>query len=153
MRKIPTRSDGARLDLTPMIDVTFLLLVFFLCTLRFQSLEAKLAAHLPRDVGGGAAHPAHPERIDLSLRARADAGGARALEYRLGPRRASALDALLPALAELRAARPDRGVALHVGEDVTTGEVVHVLDALVGLGLGDVAFAPVPAASTPPGAP
>ena len=39
------------LPMTPMIDVTFLLLIFFMCTLKFKTLEGKLAAYLPKDVG------------------------------------------------------------------------------------------------------
>ena len=39
-------------DLTPMIDVTFLLLIFFLCSIQFKVLEGKLSTYLPKDVGG-----------------------------------------------------------------------------------------------------
>jgi len=39
------------LEMTPMIDVTFLLLVFFLCTIKFKTLEGKIEAFLPKDVG------------------------------------------------------------------------------------------------------
>ncbi len=39
------------LDMTPMIDCTFNLLIFFLCNINFRALEAKLPAFLPRDVG------------------------------------------------------------------------------------------------------
>jgi biopolymer transport protein ExbD len=41
----------ARSDTTPMIDVVFLMIVFFVC-IDFRVLEAKLPAYLPRDVGG-----------------------------------------------------------------------------------------------------
>ena len=40
-----------RMELTPMIDVTFLLLVFFLCSIKFKVLEGKLSTYLPRDAG------------------------------------------------------------------------------------------------------
>ena len=36
------------MDMTPMIDVVFLLLIFFLC-MEFKSLEGKLGANLPRE--------------------------------------------------------------------------------------------------------
>ncbi|MEL6716433.1 MAG: biopolymer transporter ExbD, partial [Planctomycetota bacterium] len=36
------------LEMTPMIDVTFLLLIFFMCTLKFKVLEGKLGAYLPK---------------------------------------------------------------------------------------------------------
>jgi biopolymer transport protein ExbD len=39
------------LNLAPMIDVTFLLLIFFVLTTRFQRAEGVFGARLPRDVG------------------------------------------------------------------------------------------------------
>lgn len=39
-----------KMDMTPMIDVVFLLIIFFLC-IDFKILEAKLPAHLPKDKG------------------------------------------------------------------------------------------------------
>lgn len=39
------------MDMTPMIDVTFLLLIFFLCTLNLQPLEGLLQSNLPKNVG------------------------------------------------------------------------------------------------------
>ncbi len=50
--------DDADLKMTPMIDVTFLLLIFFMCTLEFKTLDGKLAAYLPKDVG------IHPQPTD-----------------------------------------------------------------------------------------
>lgn len=43
--------EEAEMDMTPMIDVTFLLLIFFMCTLHFKTLEGMLQAHLPKDQG------------------------------------------------------------------------------------------------------
>lgn len=47
-------NEDCELEMTPMIDVTFLLLIFFICTIKFKTLEGKLSAFLPKDVGG---HP------------------------------------------------------------------------------------------------
>ncbi len=47
------------LEMTPMIDVTFQLLIFFMCTIKFKVLEGKLAAYLPKDVGVNTS-PAEP---------------------------------------------------------------------------------------------
>jgi biopolymer transport protein ExbD len=43
--------EEPNLDLTPMIDVTFQLLIFFLLTLKFKILEGKLESLLPLDKG------------------------------------------------------------------------------------------------------
>ena len=42
--------EEAEMDMTPMIDVVFLLIIFFLC-IDFKILEAKLPAYLPKDKG------------------------------------------------------------------------------------------------------
>ncbi|MFT7618725.1 MAG: biopolymer transport protein ExbD [Planctomycetota bacterium] len=43
--------DEVHMDMTPMIDVTFQLLIFFIITLKFKLLEKKLNSHLPTDFG------------------------------------------------------------------------------------------------------
>lgn len=43
--------EAVQIDMTPMIDVTFNLLIFFLCTLNFATSEGMLDAYLPKDVG------------------------------------------------------------------------------------------------------
>ncbi|MCK4660077.1 MAG: biopolymer transporter ExbD [Phycisphaerae bacterium] len=45
------RSSALSVNLTPMIDVTFLLLIFFLVTTTFEKPEGLFAANLPRDSG------------------------------------------------------------------------------------------------------
>ena len=40
------RRDSADLQMTPMIDVVFLLLIFFVCTASFQAIEYVLPANL-----------------------------------------------------------------------------------------------------------
>lgn len=45
------KQDDIKLDLAPMIDVTFLLLIFFMCSIKFKQLEGKLDSYLPKDVG------------------------------------------------------------------------------------------------------
>jgi hypothetical protein len=50
----PARGESAQgggLSMAPMIDVTFLLLVFFLCSVRFKVLEGKLDTFLPKQGG------------------------------------------------------------------------------------------------------
>lgn len=60
-------ADRQGMEMTPMIDVTFLLLIFFMCTLQFRTLEGQLHTHLPKDVGAGGSH-AEAEILRLQLR-------------------------------------------------------------------------------------
>ena len=50
-RAIEEASEEIKMEMTPMIDVTFLLLIFFLCSIKFKILEGKLQTYLPKDVG------------------------------------------------------------------------------------------------------
>lgn len=53
---------------TPLIDVVFLLLIFFLCTLRFRATEARLALELPMDRGlGGLVGAEHQEPLRIEV--------------------------------------------------------------------------------------
>lgn len=47
-------SNRSERDLTSMIDVVFLLLIFFLCSMQFRAEEGTLETWLPRDRGEGA---------------------------------------------------------------------------------------------------
>jgi biopolymer transport protein ExbD len=43
--------EETKTDMTPMIDVTFQLIIFFMCSIKFKVLEGKLQTYLPKDVG------------------------------------------------------------------------------------------------------
>ena len=54
MSKIKShRPEEARMELnmTPMIDVIFQLMIFFMCSIHFKSLEGKLISNLPKYAG------------------------------------------------------------------------------------------------------
>lgn len=65
--------QSIKMEFTPMIDCVFLLLIFFMCTLKFKTLEGKLATYLPTDKGLNThfeqLEPVEKIRIKLSLRA------------------------------------------------------------------------------------
>lgn len=50
-RRRKAEVEDVPMELTPMIDVTFLLLIFFIVTIKFKVLEGKLETELPKDVG------------------------------------------------------------------------------------------------------
>ena len=53
-RKITPPSDKIELMMTPMIDVVFQLLIFFMCGTKFRSPDGRVEAYLPKDVGTAA---------------------------------------------------------------------------------------------------
>ena len=50
MSAIDDAQEEAKADMTPMIDVVFLMIIFFIC-IDFKVLESKLPAYLPKDKG------------------------------------------------------------------------------------------------------
>jgi len=53
-------------DLTPLIDIAFLILIFFMC-LPFRTLDGKLQAHLPLAKGPDISLDRPPEELKLSV--------------------------------------------------------------------------------------
>ena len=159
--------DDHELEMTPMIDVTFLLLIFFMCTLKFKDLEGLLAAHLPHDVGPNpsqAEEPPEPVEVRVVVveagtklkpdgRAYGEAGTGRfiygedrVVEYRVGPWRTTDLEALearVQAQREAREPLQDEPVRAVVNPDADTvhEDVMAVLDRLTGAGFRDVTLA------------
>ena len=72
--KIRTKrsNEKAELQLTSMIDVIFLLLIFFVMTFKIAAQEGDFSVKMP--IGGGAG-AADPTNIPIKLRLRADADG------------------------------------------------------------------------------
>jgi biopolymer transport protein ExbD len=62
------QDEKHELEMTPMIDVTFLLLIFFMCTLKFKTLEGKLSAYLPKDVGVNQQDAEPIEKVEILMR-------------------------------------------------------------------------------------
>jgi biopolymer transport protein ExbD len=50
MSALDDAQEEVKADMTPMIDVVFLMIIFFIC-IDFKVLESKLAAFLPKDKG------------------------------------------------------------------------------------------------------
>jgi biopolymer transport protein ExbD len=51
MAKKQKEAEPDRLNMTPMIDVVFQLIVFFLVSMKFKTLDMKIEAFLPKDRG------------------------------------------------------------------------------------------------------
>ena len=62
----PLQQAGATFNMTPMIDVCFQLIVVFLCSMKFRTLDQKIEAFLPKDVGM-AATPTKSEEVETKV--------------------------------------------------------------------------------------
>lgn len=142
------RSTAARFDvqMTPMIDVVFQLLIFFVCTVNFQAIEKSLPAtpRLPATGGGAAANrPIPPELEDL-----------RQVEVLLARNNGATgwtvngdacvnlhdVERRLAALARVRYYKAIVPVVLDAADDVPLADAIDVYDLALQLGYEKVQF-------------
>ena len=160
--------EKCELQMTPMIDVTFLLLIFFMCTLKFKVLEGKLGAYLPKDVGVNPQDAEPKEKVDIRLdvvtvgnrmrydsetrgpvpytQADADAGlrffydDTRVVRYTVGPKRFTDVAEVTKALRAIIKREPDKEATIDPRAGVTNKDVVDALDAVMFAGYENVTF-------------
>ncbi len=68
MARLKKEFEEVKPDMTPMIDVTFLLLIFFIVTLKFKTLEGRLDSNLPKDMGTSTQETPPVEKVDIVIR-------------------------------------------------------------------------------------
>ncbi len=150
-------------NMTPMIDVVFQLLIFFLVTMKFKTLDMKIEAFLPKDVGLAKtlATPEEKPTIVAVLKRRVSAGVLEAStrvkvsNQRIGTSADPATWDVLTKKAEETlkrymdngGAREDVKGEVDASSLVPTGDVVRAVDAFIAAGLQDVTFIGTP----PPG--
>jgi len=145
-------STSAEMNLTPMIDVTFLLLIFFLLQ-KWREPEGKLNAYLPKDKGPP---PINIPQIDpeeeLTIRVRFLPGTNR-LVYTLGDIDYPRVVDLENKMRALYAINPEQPVTIDPDAKATYERVIWVLDACIRVGYSEIAFAaPIPEGPQLPGA-
>jgi biopolymer transport protein ExbD len=138
--RVPTqyRPDGEQLMMAPLIDVVFLLLIFFLCTATLQVLEGVLPANLPAP--GSPPRQPTPKQQDLGLvrlRLTQLEGRVRIQLNKSVCKDAAELRAKLGQLARLG----DPPVVIDSDQAVMFGDVIMVYDTCKDVGLKRIAFA------------
>lgn len=88
------RDDAGDLPLTPMIDVVFLLLIYFMVTATITPPESRVASTLQGERGAGQARDLKPQIVTVDLTGQA-------VTYRLGSRVFADRDSLAAALEQL----------------------------------------------------
>jgi biopolymer transport protein ExbD len=66
-KRIPEEEKFADLNMTPMIDVVFQLLIFFMLSMHFKEIEGKLLSTLPKDKGLAPSHVLNPELQEVRI--------------------------------------------------------------------------------------
>jgi len=128
------------IPLAPLVDVVFLLLVFFLVATNFIDREKDLTVSLPR--GSGAAQAGRLERLLVNVRSDGT--------VLLGARPVSR-EELYRALVEAVRANPSLPVVLRGDKTASHGEIVGVLDVCTRARVKTVAVAVSPLPAEGPG--
>jgi biopolymer transport protein ExbD len=148
-----------KIDMTPMIDVVFQLMIFFMCTIKFKTLEGKLSAYLPKDVGVNSSDATPLEKVDIIVKMITEGskrhpfkdvpwsgqgpfkyGPDRVVSYKVGSKEVRDLQELKERLKVLHEATPDRAATIDSYPGVVYGDMVGVLDMAVLAGFTDITF-------------
>ncbi|MFT4537600.1 MAG: biopolymer transport protein ExbD [Planctomycetota bacterium] len=154
--------EKVELEMTPMIDVTFLLLIFFMCTLKFKTLEGKLAAYLPKDVGVNQMDAEPIEKVEILMRVvepgtkykdlgddklgpyngvgRFVYGNDRVVQYSVGIKKTTKLSEIETKLKSIREKEPDRPATIDARPGTVYGDVIKVLDVALSAEFTDITF-------------
>ncbi len=143
MRIARRRREGPELNITPLIDVVFLLLIFFMVSTTFQR-QSELAIELPE--ASAAADPTRKDFLEVSV----DAKGRYYLDGRplLNTQTATLVQALRQRAGELGGDPP---VVVSGDRSSPYQSVMAVLDAAQRVGLTRVRFATQIAPAEAPG--
>jgi biopolymer transport protein ExbD len=132
--------DRSSLDstMTPMIDVVFLLLIFFLTTASFQKLEKLLpsavSAESQSQVGSQSDEPPKPTNTDLSdcvIKIQLDGNSIR---YQLNEEEIASLEMLAGRIKAIVGVRPDLPLVIDPSDDVPARDAIRVYDLARGFG-------------------
>lgn len=129
MRRIRRTSTEPRLELTPLIDVVFLLLTFFVFSLVLMERVNLLRIDLP--VLGAGDRSGSPETITLLL----DASGR--LYLNAEPVEA---ERVADRIRDLREGRDDMPLFIATDEGGRTGDLLRLLDRLSAEGITEFSF-------------
>lgn len=147
MRLSPRRTTGQQqisLPMTPMIDIIFQLIIFFLCTMKFRSPEAQQNINLPGEGQARSGVTAAVPDVPLVLR-RAPGDTPDREDYvpqiRLGDAGISSWKGLLESLKVLKLRNPEIRIVIDPGPDVIHDSVVKAIDQCAGADIRNVGFA------------
>jgi len=135
--------DAAReeveMQMTPMIDVTFLLLIFFMCSIKFKLLDGKMAAYLPRDVGVNAT-PAEEmmEKIEVAMKLNESVKLGFTIE--INTKKMRGLKHFYNDIRGFRERDPEAKVTIYAHKGVQYGHVVAVVNECLRAKIQEVTF-------------
>lgn len=139
-RSVISESPSVEMNMTPMIDVIFQLLIFFLCTSNFIQPENLLPTTLalPGSIQSAESIPPELQDIDeivIELYVQPQLG------WRMAGMEYESLEAVGAILKALASTQPDAPIILDVSGDVPLGRVIDLYDLCRLCGLNRIQFA------------
>jgi len=136
------RSDGHDTKMTPMIDVVFLLLVFFVWTASFQAIEYVLPTHLTPSQGTSSESvDPPPEQQDFDPVVIVVQMRNGQPNWLVNDEPAGSIERVRQTLATVAQLQQEIPVIVDPHEDVPLGHVIDVYDAARLVGCSKVQFA------------
>jgi biopolymer transport protein ExbD len=132
LRRDRLRSSGWQFNMTPLIDVTFLLLTYFMLASHFASAE-KPEMKLPRPDDSQAAEKLQDNKIIINMLYRAETTEP---ELMFGPVAVASMAELNERLANLARYNPSVEVTLRADRRLRYGDVKKVMEMVASLNLG-----------------
>lgn len=131
-----------QMDLTPMIDCVFLLLIFFMVSMKFRTLEGKLVTELPKDVGVNAGEIEDVlEKLEIDIKT--DPSREFGVGVYINGLAQANLATFEARLRDFKLQTPDTKATLYPAIGVNYEQVVKVVDRCLSAELTDLTFAGV----------
>jgi len=130
MRRKHRADDEAEINITPMLDIVFIMLIFFIVTTSFvkeKGLEVSRPSNTP---------PKEIKKNKGPIVVKIDANGNIMLKGRLLERKAVQAN-----LEREKAEKPDSSLIIAAHPDAETDALVTILDAAEAVGVGSVSVA------------
>ncbi|MFQ5490236.1 MAG: ExbD/TolR family protein [Phycisphaerae bacterium] len=129
LRSQHVRRPPVGFNMTPMIDVVFMLIIFFMLVSTFASVE-NLEMDLPDPDHSQAAKVKLSDRVVVNCLLATPANPAGRVIYSVGPLRVGSLDELTAALAAAKAATPNLQVVLRADRRLPYSAVRQVMQTI-----------------------
>ena len=135
------KDSGVELNMTPTIDMVFLLLIFFIATMQWPETESNISAYLPRrDEAAGTTVLEEREEIN-EAEIHLNPGVGESIIILFNGRDVGGFSGLMSAMRLLNTNAPESRIILAVHRQVPYKNVVRTLDVCGRYGFEDVIFA------------
>jgi biopolymer transport protein ExbD len=138
--RLPRRTTEIRVELTPLIDVVFLLLTFFVFSIVLMVRADTMDVSLPELVGGERATPGGTVSVTVTLDGAIRVNG-----------EPTDLESLVTAARAALETDPDARLILAIDEGAPAGALIRVAGELAQNGMGDFSVIGRPADENPGG--